>query len=490
MFAAYLALALVAPASAALSDVILSQGPSAYWKLDETSGTSVQDSSGNGRNGNLHASGSLTPRWGQPGLVGPALDLQGPNAPANYIVTNYDLATLVGSVGSVSGLIQMPDSLGERKTGCAQPSHMGPSVFSSYAYYQGLTIGDDCGISGLHAWSFYTGSSYTAARVAAPAGEWVHFAWVQWTNQLCLYVNGHGTCTAGSTGDNLGALWLGAQNTNGAAGVGYFYPGKIQHVATFPKALSPAEIQEQYDASSASHPPSSPPPRTPPSTPPSMPPPPPPRPPPSTPPSMPPPPPPRTPPSTPPSMPPTPPILLEHYLALKAATFDGERSAAEETFAQLKLNGRLSTIELGDGVLSATCPGTGFGVQYVSSNASHVHIRFINVPPTCINVPVNLPCAADEPEEMPPLFWCVFIGETGIGFDGPRHAYAKQEPASGKFLTKLTCSLPDPTKLREITANLGTPQLNVSVVHGSVDDFLQELPFAGLRGGSVVRLPL
>ena len=148
-----------------------------------------------------------------------------------------------------------------------------------------------------------------------------------------------------------------------------------------------------------------------------------------------------------------------------------------------------ATVQFGDGaLLSATCPGTEFGVQYVWSNTSHVHIRFLNVPPTCINVPVKLPCAADEPEEMPPLFWCVFIGETGIGFDGPHHAYAKQEQVSGKSLTKLTCSLPDATKLREITANLGTPQLNVSVVHGSVGDFLQELPFTGLRDGNVIRL--
>ena len=140
-------------------------------KLDEASGTRVLDSSGHGRNGNLHTHGLLGVDihngWGHPGQAGPALNLQGPNAPASYIVTNYDLETLVGSVGTITGLIEMPDTLGEKKTSCGQPSHMGPSVFSTYAYYQGIAVGDDCGIPGLHAWSFYTGSQYTAARAAA-----------------------------------------------------------------------------------------------------------------------------------------------------------------------------------------------------------------------------------------------------------------------------------------------------------------------------------
>ena len=126
--------------------------------------------------------------------------------------------------------------------------------------------------------------------------------------------------------------------------------------------------------------------------------------------------------------------------------------------------------------------------EYVTKNDTHVNVRFINVPATCIDIPVTLPCAADDPVEVPPLFWCVFVGKTGLHFDGPLHAYAKHDALSGKSLTKLSCSLPDEAKTDEITEKRASLGVNVSIVHGLAPQFLHQLPFVGLHGGNIVML--
>ena len=88
---------------------------------------------------------------------------------------------------------------------------------------------------------------------------------------------------------------------------------------------------------------------------------------------------------------------------------------------------------------------------------------------------------------VPPLFHCVYVGATGVGFEGPYHATAESH-GIGLSATVLSCVLPSAFKLAEITGGAvsggANATLNVSVLFGQPPDFI-ELPY-GMPGGNAI----
>jgi len=120
-----------------------------------------------------------------------------------------------------------------------------PIIFSNNAWYMGASVGTFGAVSGVHFWNFYTGSKDDRVAIAAKAGTWAHVAWVHDGGKLYGYVNGVGYSvnTHGNTA-SMGKWIIGC-----CAGVkNYYYPSLMQHVATFPKALSASRIQAQAKA--------------------------------------------------------------------------------------------------------------------------------------------------------------------------------------------------------------------------------------------------
>ncbi len=64
---------LTVPASVSLSQAIIALSPVGYWKLNDTSGTSAVDSSGNGRNGTYTTSGGGVSGYTLGGMAGPGV---------------------------------------------------------------------------------------------------------------------------------------------------------------------------------------------------------------------------------------------------------------------------------------------------------------------------------------------------------------------------------------------------------------------------------
>ena len=168
-------------------DSVMDLRPNAYWKLDETGGAQAADSSGSARHG-TYKDGV---RLGLPGRVGMAANM---NA-TGYVDTplgQNDIWTS-GTAGTVTAIVRLPDNY--RNWG-SRPYQSREHIWSTFAYWQGVSVGTINGVGGVHFWSFWNGSNEYRVSIPATPGSWVHVAWVYRGNRFCGYVNGRETCTA------------------------------------------------------------------------------------------------------------------------------------------------------------------------------------------------------------------------------------------------------------------------------------------------------
>jgi hypothetical protein len=220
-------------------DTIRDQAPVAYWKLDDAVGAAL-DSSGNGHHGRYE--GAVV--RAAPGRLGPSTNFN----EAGYVDTPAGLNDLVttGTAATITAVIKTPDEYTARGDRPFQSTH---HVWSTWAYWQGLSVGDIGGISGIHFWSFYDGGNEYRISLPAPNASWVHVAWLYRGNQFCGYVNGIGQCVDA-------ALPL-QRGQNRLFNIGRYhqdrtfpptYPSSIQHVAVFNAALTLDQIRGQVAA--------------------------------------------------------------------------------------------------------------------------------------------------------------------------------------------------------------------------------------------------
>jgi hypothetical protein len=96
------------------------------------------------------------------------------------------------------------------------------------------------------------GNDNGAAALSKNAGEWCLFTWVvnRSTNLYTLYKNGTLVSTASITHPDLSSVFTnGVLSIGSSAGVaGRFYTGSISNVMFYTKALSTAEVGQNFDA--------------------------------------------------------------------------------------------------------------------------------------------------------------------------------------------------------------------------------------------------
>ena len=211
--------------------LILGDGPAGYWRLDEGSGTSAADSSGNGNVGVYQNGVSL----GAPGLI------SGGDAAASFDGTNQKV--LVPDSVSVSPTTAV--SVEAWMNGLSLPSSPGnyrTVAFKPHSYW--LRIED---IAGVDRARFYVsdGGSYhgvTATGVALSPGSTYHLVGTFDGTTLRVYVNGVQQGSASYTGaidDSTTGLWIDQDGGNGV-------PGRLDEVAIYGQALTPTQIQTHY----------------------------------------------------------------------------------------------------------------------------------------------------------------------------------------------------------------------------------------------------
>jgi len=221
-----------------------SQGPIAWWKLDETSGTTASDSSGNGNTGTL-VNG---PVW-TTGKLGNALSFDGANDYVNLGNPNSALRftgngtisawVRLNSTGTLGGTIFEKQS--DSNTGKYWQWGMVFSVGSSGKLY--LSIVHTDGVAHQHD---LTGSGVIGT------GAWHHVVGVWESPYLKVYIDGaldsslnigSGTLRTGTSGASyIGAIY-GQSDT-----IQTLFNGAIDDARIYSRALNASEIADLYNS--------------------------------------------------------------------------------------------------------------------------------------------------------------------------------------------------------------------------------------------------
>jgi len=208
----------------------------AYWKFDETSGTSAADSSGFARTGTLSSEASFvnTPApitsYANPG----ALSLNGasmvsvPNGPINRLTDNF---TLMGWVRRNSFSTMTVASTARAKT---------LNGWSWRLEYNTITF---------TAYDGYNDVDYASDPLKLPNGQWAHLAVVVAGGKVSFYFDGVpvGTKTLSKplTADTDDQMQIGAGTSWSSNDLQYGFNGLLDDVRVYSRGLSASEIADR-----------------------------------------------------------------------------------------------------------------------------------------------------------------------------------------------------------------------------------------------------
>lgn len=207
----------------------ITTGLSGHWKLNEVSGTTVSDSSGNGRNGT--ASGTL---W-TTGKIGGGLKFDSVNDFVDFsdILDASSGDMTVASWVKFDQLDQDQNIIGKRHSADPWYSWIFAIGDTNMPYFCVNNTSAQWYCSG-----YYNGDIST--------GNWYHLVGVKSGNNLSFYVNGSNSITWNDT--ILGTV-LGSDSElgfNTYPGWGNNFSGTIDDVRIYSRALTPADVSELY----------------------------------------------------------------------------------------------------------------------------------------------------------------------------------------------------------------------------------------------------
>jgi hypothetical protein len=211
-----------------------------WWKLDETSGTSAADSSGNANTGTLKPTGGPYPTWTTSGKINNALTF---NGTTQYVEVN-DAASLDLSLWTVSAWVNLsalPSASNEiivgKNTGASNPNY-------EIDVSNGGSDSCSAGIQWMVFFHTTAGIHHSACYIPTPAiatGTWYLITGTWDGTNLTLYVNGVSVATSvpGAVPDSSSGEKL---DIGQDYYYGRYFPGTIDDVRVYNRALSPAEI--------------------------------------------------------------------------------------------------------------------------------------------------------------------------------------------------------------------------------------------------------
>src|SRR5262249_19693161 len=215
------------------SNEVLSDAPVGYWRLGETAGTTLQDSSGASRNGTYLGS----PGFGSPGALSGDPNTSVPfNGSSQYAQVPYTAALNPGPSFSVEAWAYVTGGAGTYR-----------AVISSRTTANGYTIYAGPG----NTWEFWTAVSGSKLVGTTPIANnvWTHIVGTYDGTTSRLYINGHLELSGARTysPNTSRPLRIGAGAPENAT-PNYYFPGRIDEVAVYASALSPTRVQAHYNA--------------------------------------------------------------------------------------------------------------------------------------------------------------------------------------------------------------------------------------------------
>lgn len=220
----------------AYAGVVLADHPAGYWRLNEGSGTTANDSSGNAINGTYGSSVTLGAA-GNPASCDPSISAASFNGTSGYMDTpsnsKFDLsqfsieAWFKGTGSNPSGAQFIIDR--------ASPENYGLYVTTTgHAQFRAYNS------AGTAIFNFATTSVITG-------GGWYHLVATYDGTTANIYVNGvlDASKTASGTPDAAGGgVWVGRYAASGAD----YLAGTVSDVAVYPAALTATQVATHYQA--------------------------------------------------------------------------------------------------------------------------------------------------------------------------------------------------------------------------------------------------
>ena len=235
----------VAATTASYSNAVAGDWPSAYWRLEEGTGTVAADSSGSGNTG-TYANVTL----GQPGGVQSGTSSAAFNG-ANSAVTTTRL--LAGPTSfTVEAWVNTTSSVGGKILGFGNSQTGMSSNYDRHLY-----MADN----GTVRFGVYNGGTYTvASKSALNDGKWHHLVGTMQPGELLFYVDGvlQGKSNPSAAQGFSGYWRIGGDNINGwpSAPTSAYFSGLIDDVAIYPRVLSSTDIGWHSAAAGGNQPPS------------------------------------------------------------------------------------------------------------------------------------------------------------------------------------------------------------------------------------------
>ncbi|GAA5497575.1 hypothetical protein Rhal01_03771 [Rubritalea halochordaticola] len=201
-------------ASNAVDELALNNSLQTWWALDDNTGATASDSSGNTNAGTLSGGAA----WTTAAVDGGGASFDGVDDKIKLDMTQANVGAFTVAMWAKSG---------------ADGQGVYSGVFSNRTPNTGGTFQIDMG-NGFQ----YRGSQ-TSSFGAAPLDQWVHLAVVSDGTDTILYYNGEiAKVLSGVNDDLFNALVLGANRNEGD-----FFQGEIDDFYYFDRALNPSEIQ-------------------------------------------------------------------------------------------------------------------------------------------------------------------------------------------------------------------------------------------------------
>lgn len=222
------------PPAGSYADEVAADSPLAYWKLDEPSGTSAADSSGNGRNG-TYAGGSYL---NEPSLV------TGSTSSVAFDGADGRMTLAHASWMDLASAITVECWVNYHST----PDNLDALISRDYTSDQISFLLDID--SGKFRWGHYNmgGGPALSGTTTVAALTTYHVVGVKDATHYRLYVNGveeASVADATAMPVNSGGLALAY-----LPGIGRYTLAKVDEVAIYGTALSAARIAAHYDAGS------------------------------------------------------------------------------------------------------------------------------------------------------------------------------------------------------------------------------------------------
>jgi Concanavalin A-like lectin/glucanases superfamily/Fibronectin type III domain len=235
---------LVVTAASTYASTIMADGPNAYWRLGETSGTVMVDSTSNANNGSYVGGVALNQPGAITGDANGAVLLDGSTGYGH--APNSSTLSLTGAI-SVEAWVKWTATA----TGSQDIIYKGDGATVAGTSFA-LAYVTGCAGCGLGFYSYIGNTAICACQASAlPGGQWFHLVGTRTAGgQLAFYVNGSLAASSSDSGGPLNTVTAGVGiGASGSSASLYSANASLDEATIYPTALSAAQVTHHYQAS-------------------------------------------------------------------------------------------------------------------------------------------------------------------------------------------------------------------------------------------------